>query len=442
MNILYLAHRIPYPPDKGDKLRSYREVEHLARRHRVWCACFVDDPADLCHIDPLRAFCHDVAAIRLRSAPAKIRGLAGLLRGRTVTESLYSHPRMWATLKRWSRAVNFDAVVAFSSSMAPYALSVPAERHILDLCDLDSQKWLDYAKTSRGLMRRLYETEGKRLATMERSYLDAFDALLVITQAEARPLLSAENRGKLHILGNGVLLPDLDGQSNSTVEGSTIGRTATISESTGKMDGTAGGPIVGFVGVMNYRPNVEAVCWFVSNCWGRVHRTFPNATFRIVGRSPTRRVRRLAAILGVEVVGGVPDAMVEVLRFDVSVAPMQTARGLQNKVLEAMAAARPIVLTSRGAEGIEARDEHEFLITDEPLEFSDSIVRLLHDPVERRRLGKNARRFVAVHHGWEENLRRLELIVTGALVRSAPQRIVRPMPETVPTEDRLAAPVV
>ncbi len=439
MNILYLAHRIPYPPDKGDKLRSYREVEHLARRHRVWCACFVDDPADEAHVHPLRAFCQDVAAIPLSRARAKIRGLAGLLCGRTLTESFYSHSRMRATLKRWSRAVDFDAVVAFSSSMAPYALAVPAKRRVLDLCDLDSQKWLDYARTSRGLLRRLYETEGRRLAVAERTYLDEFDATLVITQAEAKPLSSVERRGKLHIVGNGVSLPDLNGDSNESVQGSTCDGRSRIASRTEQDGETSKSPIVGFVGAMDYHPNVEAVGWFVLNCWPRVHRAFPSATFRIVGRSPTRQVRKLAAVPGVEVIGGVPDAMAEVLRFEVSVAPIQTARGLQNKVLEAMAAAKPIVLTSRAAEGIDARDGHDFIITDEPGEFSENVVRLLHDPVEQRQLGKNARRFVAVNHCWEENLRRMELIVTGALVRSARPRSVRRTPATVSAENLVTA---
>lgn len=442
MNILYLAHRIPYPPDKGDKLRSYREVEHLARRHRVWCACFVDNAADEEYVNPLRAFCQEVAAIPLSRARARIRGLAGLLRGRTLTESFYSHSQMRAILKRWSRAVDFDAAVAFSSSMARYALAVRAKKHVLDLCDLDSQKWLDYAKTSRGFVRRLYETEGRWLAAAELTYLDKFDATLVITQAEAKPLLSAERCDKLHILRNGVSLPDLNGDGNGSIQGSTCDGTVRTASRTEQDGQTSTGPIVGFVGVMDYRPNVEAVCWFVSDCWPRVHRAFPEAILRVVGRSPTHQVRRLAAVPGIEVVGGVPDAMAEVLRFDVSVAPMRTARGLQNKVLEAMAAARPVVLTSRAAEGIDARDGNEFLITDEPGEFSENIVRLLHDPVERRRLGKNARRFVAVNHCWEESLRRLELIVTGALVRSARPRSVQRMRATEPTEDLATTTIV
>jgi len=429
MDILYLAHRIPYPPDKGDKLRSYREVEHLARRYRVWCACFVDDPADEAHIEPLRAFCHDVAAIRLSRSWAKIRGFGGLLGGRTITESFYSHRQMWKTLRRWSSAVDFDAVVAFSSSMAPYALGVPAGRRILDLCDLDSQKWLDYAGASRGLIGPLYATEGRRLATAERRYLEAFDATLVITEAEAEPLKTARHRSKLHIVGNGVALPQLASDANGSTP---------MSSSGGEDSEASNGPAVGFVGVMDYRPNIEAVSWFVSHCWSRVRRAFPGATFRIIGRSPTGRVRKLADTPGVEVVGGVPDAMVEVQGLDVSVAPMQTARGLQNKVLEAMAAARPIVLTSLGAEGIDARKGDEFLVSDDPREFAESVVRLLHDPVERRRLGKNARRFVAVNHCWEEHMRRLELIVTGALARSTPRRHVKTVPAAVPAEEVMA----
>ncbi|MCH7704795.1 MAG: hypothetical protein IIB61_06765, partial [Planctomycetes bacterium] len=150
MNILYLAHRIPYPPNKGDKLRALRQIEWLARRHRVWCACFVDDPADRKYATELARRCHAVAAIPLNRALAKARGLAGLAVGTTITESFYRHGGMTDRIAKWHRAVGFDTVVAFSSSMASYALSIPGVRRVLDMCDLDSRKWADYAGASRG----------------------------------------------------------------------------------------------------------------------------------------------------------------------------------------------------------------------------------------------------------------------------------------------------
>jgi len=436
MNILYLAHRIPFPPDKGDKLRSFRQIEYLARRHRVWCACFVDTRSDEQYVNPLRAYCHDVAAIRLNRTRSTMRGLFGLLRGGTVTESFYAHSAMNAAVRRWCESVKFDVVAAFSSSMAPSALQVPAKRRVLDLCDLDSQKWLEYAAASRGPARWLYHTEGRRLAPKERAWIDAFDATLLITEAEAATLDGAAKPGKLHIVGNGVSLPELATRVSSDDVVSAPQQVA--SSATGAHESPRP-PTVGFVGVMDYRPNVDAVCWFVSQCWPDIRALYPEAVFRIVGRSPTRRIRKLAIIPGVEVVGGVEDVIAEVRRLDVSVAPMRIARGLQNKVLEAMAAAKPVVLTSKAAAGIAGRHAQEFLIADRHPDIVQNVVWLLTDQAEGERLGRAARRFVAVHHCWEEALRMFELVVTGVLERTA-RRVSLPQRPVPVQAEELAVP--
>ena len=413
MNILYLAHRIPYPPDKGDKLRAFRQLEHLAGQHQVWCACFADTPGDIQYTAQLKAFCREVAVVRLNRARAMPRGLLGLARGRTLTESFYDHSAMKRILRRWSQSTTFDAVVAFSSSMAPYALSVAAGRHVLDLCDLDSRKWSDYAERSRGPARWLYRIEGRRLAARERAWIEAFDASTLITAAEVEDLEGPVPPGKIHVVGNGVFLPELDGAESETV------------------DDDSAPAIVGFLGVMDYRPNVDAVEWFVRQCWGRIRAACPGTVFRIIGRSPTRKVRRLAAVPGVEVVGAVDDAVAEVRKLRVSVAPMRIARGLQNKVLEAMAARRPVVLTTRAAEGIRGHHDHEYLVADTPPELIRSVVRLLCDPSTRARLGQAARRFVTRHHCWKNELRKFELLVTGAL---------HPRERRIEPDDRVASP--
>jgi sugar transferase (PEP-CTERM/EpsH1 system associated) len=421
VNILYLSHRIPYPPDKGDKIRSFHMLEHLARRHRVWCACFLDSPSEERYIDPLRAYCHDVAAVRLNRRLAAARGLVGLIGGGTITESFYAHAGMHRVLNTWREAVEFDVLVAFSSSMAPYALAVPAKRHVLDLCDLDSQKWIAYGATAKRPARWLYRTEGRRLEERERTWIDRFDATALVTEAEAATLDGRYRPAKIHVVGNGVRLPEPDeNRSLATADReSGLENDGPAGKGTEPHTDDAAPPTVGFVGVMDYRPNVDAMQWFVSQCWPMIRRTVPEAEFRIIGRSPTWRVRRLASVPGVHVVGGVEDVTAELRRIDVSVAPMRIARGIQNKVLEAMAASRPVVLTSIAAQGISARHDEEFLVANRPKKFAQSVGRLLFDPADRRRLGHAARRFVAVHHCWEETLRRFELIVTGVVERAA-----------------------
>jgi sugar transferase (PEP-CTERM/EpsH1 system associated) len=399
MNILYLAHRLPYPPDKGDRLRAFAQISHLAKHHRVVCACFVDDEADLQHIEGLRQVCAEVTAIPLRKAASLARGAWSLLSGGTLTEAYYRDSRMTRAVEDIMARINLDTVVAFSSSMAPYALMIPAVRRVLDLCDLDSAKWLTYAEHSGPLIGSLYLAEGRRLRRRELEWLRRFDATTLVTPAEAEVVAGHAPPGRLHVVGNGVTLPPPG----------IIARTAAGEGQ------PAADPIVGFVGQMDYRPNVDAVEWFVEEAWPTIRSAVPRARFRIVGRSPARAVQRLVAYAGVEVTGAVQDVTAEVARFDVSVAPLRIARGIQNKVLEAMACARPVVLTPEAAAGIRAMDDVHYVIAEDAPALAEATIALLGDVDARERIGAAARRFVTEHHRWDRELARFEQIVTGVL---------------------------
>ncbi|MHC5110189.1 MAG: TIGR03087 family PEP-CTERM/XrtA system glycosyltransferase [Planctomycetota bacterium] len=390
MNILYLAHRIPFPPNKGDKLRSFRQLRQLAKRHKVWCAYFVDDPSDAQYVGELGPYCHRQFACPLPRTISRLKGLIGILRGRTATESIYSCRAMRRTLKAWQRETSFDSVATFSSAMAPYALRVPSARKTLDLCDLDSFKWMDYARHSKGILGKALQLEGTRLAQRERQWINAFDASMLITANEAKLVEPESLRGKIHVVGNGVEVP----------EPAPVRREAAH-------------PIVGFVGVMDYRPNIDAVTWFARNCWPAIRTMFPNAEFRIVGRAPTRDIRDLVEMDGVTVTGEVPSIGRELAEFRVSVAPLRIARGLQNKVLEAMAASVPVVLTSAAAEGIDASDGHEFLIADSAEDMVKRVLDLVPDHDRRQRIGMSGREFVKRENQWTPLLEKYETIVTG-----------------------------
>lgn len=413
MNILYLAHRIPYPPNKGDKLRSFRQLDRLAQQHNVWCGCFVDDPADEQHVSELRRRCVDVAAVRLSRPTALRRGLIGLARGRTLTESYYSSQRMTRIVREWSATVGFDAVMAFSSSMAQYA-SIPRARRVLDLCDRDSQKWMDYATLSPWPVSTLYRLEGQRLAKLEGAILREFDATILITPAEADGFGPPAAAQKLHIIGNGVdcaTAPSCSSRLESVSDEQSENREGHQSRqyATERL-------IVGFMGAMNYRPNVDAVRWFVRECWPAICRAHQNVEFRIVGRAPTSAVKRLERVPGVVVVGEVSDASLAVSEFDISVAPLRIARGLQNKVLEAMAHSKPVVLSNGAAVGLSGTHGREYMVADGAAEFTECVSRLIADPAERQRLAQAGRAYVQAHHCWDTELDRLEKVVTGAAV--------------------------
>jgi len=447
MNILYLAHRIPFPPNKGDKLRAFRQLEFLSRNHRVWCACFIDDPRDLRHIATLRTHCHQLGTVRLRRTSAMLRGLTGLAKGGSFTESFYTCRQMRRLIHDWSAETPFDAVVAFSSSMAEYALTVPAARRILDLCDLDSQKWNDYAQASPFPLSRLYLTESRRLAAREHDWVSRFDACTLITLRESE-LLPAGLRSRVHVVANGVSAlqsPIANRQSPMP-----LGGMAKISmpQATQRRHAAPGRlnpprelnllqlqspisnrqspiPIIGFLGQMNYKPNVDAVCWFARKCWPLIRLHHPTAVFRLAGRQPTRAVRRLAGIPGIEVLGEVADAAATVAAFDVFVAPLHIARGLPNKVLEAMAAGKPVVTTTAVAAALQLTHDVQAFIGDTPEAFSAATIRLIADPELRFRLGAAGRDFVIGRYDWQRELSRFELIVTG---ETSPRSMPQPQP--------------
>ena len=401
MDILYLAHRLPYPPNKGDKIRSFHQIEYLSRSHRIWCACFVDDPADMTHVDVLRGYCRAVAAIPLNRKLAAVRGLVGLLCGGTLTEDFYNDRRMWATLRKWSQRVHFDAVMVFSSGMAPYGLAVSARRRAIDFCDWDSLKWAAYAQNHRGLRSLLMKLEARRLDRRERQWINEYDASVVITDAEADDFpgqspgaagfsprgVSSSQRTRITVIGNGVELRPYAPPPTA--------------------------PRVGFVGAMDYPPNVDAVCRFAERVWPLIRREIPEATFRIVGRRPTARVRGLARHPGIEVVGEVPDVGRHVDDCPVHAILLCVARGLQNKVLEAMAAGRAVVLSSAAARGIGGKDGRDYLIADDPRSAANAIVSLLRNPDHAAALGCSARAFVQECFNWDRELGRLEALLTG-----------------------------
>lgn len=398
MNILFLAHRIPYPPDKGEKLRAFHQIRHLAKSHSVTCACFIDNAADQKHVRELESICADVIALPVSRITMLIKGGLGLLRGRTITQSAYHSTRMFKELRSLLAQKRFDAVIAFSSSMAPYALACPAPRRVLDLCDVDSGKWADYAATGRGPAAALYGVEAARLRRMEIHWAHRFDALTVITGHEARILADMGVQENVYVVRNGIpatrpSFPDDTEDSNSAPKRETV---------------------VGFVGAMDYRPNVDGVCWFAEECWPGIRRLFPETQLRIVGHRPTRAVRRLNRSPGIDVIGSVDDVRVHVEQFTVSVAPLRIARGLQNKVIEAMALARPVVLTSAAARGVGGMHGREYLVADTPREITTNICTLLNDPTARRQIAQAGQRFVQRFFQWEHEMSRFESLLVGS----------------------------
>lgn len=392
-DILFLAHRIPYPPNKGDKIRSWHLLAHLAKRHRVHLGCFVDDPADFAHVPFLQDLCADVIALPLDPGQARVRAVKGALRGEALSLGYYRDAR----LEQWVEATvsrnRIAATVLYSSPMAQYALSRRESlgRLIMDFVDVDSDKWRQYAKSRRWPMSMVYRREARTLLAFERKVAATVDMSFFVSDAEAALFrkLAPESAARIGTLKNAV-----DHGYFSPAH-----KFASPFE--------ADEQALVFTGAMDYWANVDAVDWFAREVLPQIREAAPNAVFYIVGGNPTPKVTALADLPGVRVTGRVPDVRPYLAHGAVVVCPLRIARGIQNKVLEGMAMARPVVATPQAFEGIEATPGSDLLVAETPGAFAAEVIRILRgeqDPV----LGERARAQILARYGWEPTLRILD----------------------------------
>ena len=386
-NILYLVHRLPYPPNKGDKVRSYNLLKHLLKQHRVFLGTFIDDPEDEPHIETLRAQCADLHVAKLDPRFAKIRSLNGLLADEPLTLRYYRD----AALQDWVDSVckreQIDAVVIFSSAMAQYIEDKRRLPVLIDFVDVDSAKWTQYAPKHRWPMSWLYRREGKMLLDYERQIASLATRSFFVTPAEVALFnqLAPECSVRVEAICNGV---DADYFSADP------DRATTFSE--------AEIPIV-FTGAMDYWPNIDAVIWFASEILPGLRQSLPKARFYIVGRSPTPEVLALADE-NIVVTGTVPDVRPYLQHAGVVVAPLRVARGIQNKILEAMAMERPVVAMAECAAAVEADKSTELLTATSPTEFIETITRLIANPEQAVAIGKAARARVIEQYSWSAHM--------------------------------------
>jgi sugar transferase (PEP-CTERM/EpsH1 system associated) len=401
--LLYLCHRIPYPPNKGDKIRSYHLLRYLAKRFEVHLGAFVDDEADWAHLPALREMCADVHLCRLSARSARLRSLTALLTGEPLTLPYYRD----VGLARWVRGKLADGsighAVVFSSAMAQY-LEDRSVRRVIDFVDVDSDKWTQYARTVGWPMRNVYAREGRKLLAYEKRIAASFDASFFVSRAEAELFhaLAPAQADRVGYFNNGVDAAYFDpGHASVSPYPSEVL------------------PIV-FTGAMDYWPNVDAVSWFATDVFPHIRQAHPRARFYIVGSRPTPAVKALAAEPGVEVTGTVPDVRPYVAHAAVAVAPLRIARGVQNKVLEAMAMARPVVVSPAALEGIEAQAGKELLLAASGPEFAAQVGKVLAG--EAGAVGAAARERVLRDYGWDDNLARVGETLDGGSSRSRPSR--------------------
>jgi sugar transferase (PEP-CTERM/EpsH1 system associated) len=389
-DLLLLIHRIPYPPNKGDKIRSYHLLKHLAQRYRVHLAAFVDDADDWQHVPRVEALCASSHFAPLNPARARVRSLGALLANRSLSLDYYRDAGLAAWTANAMQAHDVKRIVVFSSAMAQYAEAYPDARRVVDFCDVDSDKWRQYAEQKSWPMSWLYRHEARQLLAYERHVARACDASLFVSAPEADLFkgLAPESAAKIGFFNNGVDT-DYFSPERSYVSPYAAGERAVV-----------------FTGAMDYWPNIDAVQWFAADVFPQLRARYADLRFYIVGARPSGAVQALAQLPGVVVTGTVPDVRPYIAHAKVAVAPLRIARGIQNKVLEAMAMATPVVVSPQALEGIEAIPGTDLVLAPDAAAFVAAVATLLDQ--SDGALGKAARAKVEQLYSWPSNLARIE----------------------------------
>lgn len=380
MRILFLSHRVPFPPDKGDRIRSYNILRGLSQSHSIVLMSVSHEPVDPESYQRLKAYCESVEVVRMTSSFSALRTGLALLTRRPLTLAAFFSRQFDRTMRRRLREGKFDLIYIYSSAMAQYVpLQIPIPK-LMDFIDLDSQKWFDYAKQARGPMRAIYYREGVSLRAYERSVAAQCTHNVVTSKNELKLFKTVIPDAPVMAVPNGVDVrkePLRSYRRNKLI----------------------------FVGAMDYFPNVDAMVYFTREILPLIRKEVPGVELYIVGRNPTARIRSLGKRGDIIVTGHVRDISPFLEDAAASVVPLRVARGIQNKILESMAHGVPVIASTIAAGGIEARHGTEVLLTDQARAFADATIAVLRDPTLRRRLSENARLFVEQKHNWDANLR-------------------------------------
>ncbi|HEY2547612.1 MAG TPA: TIGR03087 family PEP-CTERM/XrtA system glycosyltransferase [Candidatus Acidoferrum sp.] len=393
MKILFLAHRIPYPPDKGEKIRAFHELKFLGARHTVDLCCFADSEAEALQQAGLGDYCRRIYVETRSRATIATGAVRSFLRGQPLSCGFFFSGKFQSEVERSLATEEYDVVFVYCSSMAqyiPWPLQIPV---VMDFVDIDSAKWKQYARRSRPPFSWVYAREARELALYEEKWARVSSSTMVTTQQEA-DLLRGEGIPPVHVVSNGVEIHPA--------------KTAEFPAEIRALQ-----PYALFVGTMDYLPNIDAVEYFAEDILPRVHEKHPELKFVIAGRNPTSRVRKLAKKPGVVVTGAVPEVETYLAGCAAVVAPFRIAQGIQNKVLEALAADKPIVSTPGPAAAIGAKHGETLLIAGNTEEFAKAVVALLEDPALYYRFSKGAE-FVRKNFSWHENLSHLERLLLQA----------------------------
>lgn len=375
-------------------------LKFLAQHYHVYLATLCDEEPESHEFAALEILCKRVAAFPVGKYSRWLRAAGRLARGQSATEGLFESPALHECVRAWNKSVTFDVAVAFCSSMAQYIEPSSGMPLVVDLVDVDSQKWLDYAEKTRFWKRTLFELEASRTRRLECSLPARCQAVTLVSEAEANLFRGFCANDKTFGVGNGV---DLDYFHPNESITSSVKPLQCV-----------------FVGALDYRANVNCLEWFCRHCWPTIRAENTKATLALVGRNPVASVHRLGELPGVKLVGQVPDVRPYVWQSTMAIAPLQIARGIQNKVLEAMAMGIPVVASPQAIEGIDCRVNDHLLEASTPESWIRTILDLSRDHARQKALGAEARSFVELRHSWSAQLATLLPLLKNPLGASEP----------------------
>ncbi len=400
MKLLLLFHRLPYPPNKGEKIRYFHFLRGLAARHRVFVGCVAEPSDSSGDIEAVRALAADTKVVVVGANGRRAAYAHGLLTGKALSLAPFESAELQAWVNATLATDEIDCVIAFSAAMGAFAMNAvtPPKRFVMDFVDMDSDKWDQYARSARWPLSQLYRREARLTLAAESAIAQRADASLFVSATEVDDFVQRlpQAAGKVHAVENGV---DAEYYDPSRDYSMPFGPTQTA-------------PLV-FVGTMDYLPNIDAVGWFARSVLPLIQARRPEATFHIVGARPATEVSRLASLPGVFVTGAVPDVRPYVASARVSVAPLRIARGIQNKVLEAMAMAKPVVVTPAALAGIDAVPGRDVLLAATEQEVAQRALQAIEDDRASQALGRAARRFVLDRFAWSAKIALLERFLSS-----------------------------
>lgn len=392
IKLLLLTHRYPWPPDRGDKIRSYHILKFLADHHQVVLLSFAENPSIIAGkrgVDDPVSLCKTVEIVPLNYGWAKLKAARALLSSSSLSEVAFHSKKFSYQFRKILTDHQIDLVMTDSSALAFYPLKYQVP-FIADFMDVDSEKWMQFSDHAKGFMKCLYRREARQLALFEARIAEKASRILVVSQSEKMRLTKLAPHAKVAVVPNGVDTAYFTSCEKVPIPGRLV-----------------------FVGVMDYLPNIDGVMWFCREVWPDIRRQVPEAQFSIVGANPTSAVRSLSQLPGVRVEANVADVREYLREAEVCVVPLRFAIGLQNKVIQALAMGKAVVATEGAIQGMGEGARKVLCSANTAADFSSAVVSLLKNSVKRKEYEGKGPSFVQEFHCWEKNLSVLEDILNG-----------------------------